>query len=683
MIHKHVANPDKSQPKRVRIRRLVTYVAAPDDGAKCLAFGRADGFLSEDLEGIIAEMIANSEAAQRSPDTIHHLVFSWPEDEHPTPGQAAGAVRIYLDHVGLSDHLHVWGLHADTDNRHLHLVIDRADADGRVMKINRGFTRIAGAEAVALIEAAQGWRSEPGAIVSVLEDGTLARSAQHRAESDLAPAPPQRTADVSVRTGARSGIARVQAAVGGLFTCAQSWPEIHARLAELGLVYRRRGGGAVIRPLEETVDGIAMKASSVSRHASLKRLEGRLGPFVAVEGTALGAAPHDRIEAPPGSAGGDPEGPIPAAFAAYHAALGADRYRIVSRRQDPQSGKVLTMVLDRRAGETIGFSPEELRARFAELERRDQRGEDLHVTPLSAQLHHLVVDGLTADSLTALQAQGACPAVVLACSPGRYQAVLTVPRVAPDATDERAAKRLMRELNRAFGDPRATGAMYPHRLPGAHIHRPWHRGADGLGPLVGLVSAVGGICQWAAERLRALYRGLARSAGAAPGGGDDPGSPSAGAVAAGMAAGGVSRGGRLGVPLVELYRAHRDDILRVISRAEGLSRLDATIAGRLAVTGLGEEAVAAVIAAGVKASVGGRLKLPQIAEYAVLTAAQACDPETMARTEARFAPLLPDWQRVTDRALSGAEGTPLDADPDALARVSGAAPEADDSPAPG
>ena len=84
---------------------------------------------------------------------------------------------------------------------------------------------------------------------------------------------------------------------------ANTWPELHAELAALGTTYERKGSGAVVRAGDTT-----WKASQVSRHATLARLERRLGPFeppppaTATTTTTAGVAlrtefKHDRDQA--------------------------------------------------------------------------------------------------------------------------------------------------------------------------------------------------------------------------------------------------------------------------------------------------------------------------------------------------------------------------------------------------
>ena len=83
---------------------------------------------------------------------------------------------------------------------------------------------------------------------------------------------------------------------------ANTWPELHAKLDALGCAYQRKGSGAVVRAGDDT-----WKASAVSRHATLARLERRLGPFEppapapetepTTEPTTAGAALRSEFEA--------------------------------------------------------------------------------------------------------------------------------------------------------------------------------------------------------------------------------------------------------------------------------------------------------------------------------------------------------------------------------------------------
>ncbi len=277
MIIKKVASRGGS--KRSRIQGLGRYIRDPQPtlstgGApeKCI-FSGARGFISDDPSCQLLEMIALAEAAVRSRDPINHYVVSWMEGEAPTAAQVEEAMDILMEAFGLDkdDHQIIYGLHNDTDNIHLHVMINRVSiATERPVKINQGFDREACHRACARIEHAQGWQVKTHARYRVGRDGGLVKSPVHGLKIDSC------KQDREVQTGGQSAqtIAQAQAAV--LFGQAKTWEQLHADLAELGFRYEKKGSGAVI-----FVGDTPIKASSVSRQASLSRLEKRLGTYQA------------------------------------------------------------------------------------------------------------------------------------------------------------------------------------------------------------------------------------------------------------------------------------------------------------------------------------------------------------------------------------------------------------------
>ncbi|MEO6353012.1 MAG: relaxase/mobilization nuclease domain-containing protein, partial [Burkholderiaceae bacterium] len=157
MIAKKVPNPKKSASKSERVGGLTDYITAPEHKnglEKCIHFA-AVNFLTDTLAAQKLEMIALSQEGVKSKDPIDHWVLSWRHDEHPTPEQARIAVAMFIEHCGLSGHQYLWGLHDDTQNRHVHIAVNRVHPDTlRVTKINQGFDREASQQAIALIEHA-------------------------------------------------------------------------------------------------------------------------------------------------------------------------------------------------------------------------------------------------------------------------------------------------------------------------------------------------------------------------------------------------------------------------------------------------------------------------------------------------------------------------------------------------
>ena len=277
MVVKKVKNPKKSSSKAVRITRLTTYVRAPETeqrGEKCI-YANARNFITDTPDGQAAEMIALAEESVRSKDPIVHYVLSWPDGEEPRPDQVDAAVDIYLNELGVPAHQVVYGLHADTDNIHLHIVINRVHPDTcKCIDIGNGFDIETAHRAIARIEHAQGWRPEQRGRYRVGDDGKVERRpagpgpsdppgqrAAHQAET-AQPLDEPSALRMAIRTGAP------------ILQRAQSWEQLHRELAEVGMRYEKTGSGATV-----FVAGMAFKASQVDRQASLFKLQTRLGEY--------------------------------------------------------------------------------------------------------------------------------------------------------------------------------------------------------------------------------------------------------------------------------------------------------------------------------------------------------------------------------------------------------------------
>lgn len=298
MIIKKIKNPSKSASKATRVNGLANYIAAPEKSnvnEKCVYQG-SQGFLTESFEAQKAEMLALAQEAVRSRDPINHYVMSWKENEQPSPAQVEEAVGIFLKEMGLAGHQALYGLHADTANLHLHVMVNRVHPDSlKVIKPNNGFDIEAAHRAIARIEHVQGWERERHGRYQVLDTGEVERGqreqqrAQERAHGrrhDLAHEdvdrlrqPEQAKRDMEERTGEKSAerIAIEEAAP--ILREATSWLDVHRRLAENGMRYEKVGSGAVV-----FVGDVGVKASRTDRAASLTKMEKRLGKFVPADG---------------------------------------------------------------------------------------------------------------------------------------------------------------------------------------------------------------------------------------------------------------------------------------------------------------------------------------------------------------------------------------------------------------
>jgi hypothetical protein len=274
MVVKKIKNPKKSATKTARIGGLLDYILNPENknaNEKCVYSG-ARSFLTDTQNSQKAEMLALSQEAVRSKDTVNHYVMSWQDSEHPNHKQIDEAVSIFLDELGLKDHQTVYGLHADTDNLHLHLVINRVHPDTlKVIKPNKGFDIEAAHKAIARIEHAQGWRREQHGRYQVLENGELGRE---HIDTEKQRQPDQVKRDREQRSGEKSAERIAIEDGAAIIKSASDWQTLHRQLAEKGIRYEQKGSGALL-----FVGEVAIKPSRVDRAASLPQLQKRLGPY--------------------------------------------------------------------------------------------------------------------------------------------------------------------------------------------------------------------------------------------------------------------------------------------------------------------------------------------------------------------------------------------------------------------
>ena len=281
MIGKIIARKASASKKiAANVRALTTYIrdckgdlATP--GEKVLESG-SQNFVCDDFESQVGEMIALATEGCRgtnSTNSIKHYVLAWKEGEQPTRENAEEAVSILLEEMRLSKCQVQWALHGDTDNIHLHVVVNRVDPDSEMLlKPGGGFEKETLHRAIAKIEAAGGWSKEKNARYEIDADGKCVKREKVNAD---APKVASKARDMETRTGEKSQIRVGIENAAPLIANAKSWQELHIAMEKIGMRYERNGGGAVI-----WTGGEFVKASTVCKRAdSFDKLQKRLGAF--------------------------------------------------------------------------------------------------------------------------------------------------------------------------------------------------------------------------------------------------------------------------------------------------------------------------------------------------------------------------------------------------------------------
>ncbi|MGA9127019.1 MAG: TraI/MobA(P) family conjugative relaxase [Terracidiphilus sp.] len=271
MIVKNISNPKVQSSKAVRIGSLLDYIEADGhaDGQKSEYVSASGNFYSDSQQGQRAEMVALAMEANRSKDPVDHWLLSWKEGEQPTHTQCDEAVEILKRNLGMNgSHLAVYALHRNTENYHLHVVLNRVDPV--MMRVtDKGWCIDKAHKAVAEIVHAQGWEAESNARYLADCNGEVTRSSSVRDQQ-----PRSKAQDYENATGEKSSERIAMEKAAPILRNAQSWAQVHEALAQVDMRYERKGSGALL-----WVGDQPLKASCIGREFSRARMEERLGEF--------------------------------------------------------------------------------------------------------------------------------------------------------------------------------------------------------------------------------------------------------------------------------------------------------------------------------------------------------------------------------------------------------------------
>ena len=271
MIVKYIANPKTQSNKAARIGSLLDYIEADGrvDAQKAEYIGASGNFYSDSQQGQRAEMVALAIEATRSKDPVDHWLLSWKEGEQPTQAQCNEAVEILKRHLSMnSNHLAVFALHRNTENYHLHVVLNRVHPDTLRVE-DKGWCIDKAHKAIAEIIHAQGWEAEKNVRYVVDRSGEVTR-----ANSMREPHPRSKARDYENATGEKSCERIAQERATPILRNAKTWMQVHEGMAQVDMRYERKGSGAML-----WVGDQPLKASCIGREFSRSRMEERLGEF--------------------------------------------------------------------------------------------------------------------------------------------------------------------------------------------------------------------------------------------------------------------------------------------------------------------------------------------------------------------------------------------------------------------
>ena len=194
-------------------------------------------------------------------------------------------------------------------------------------------------------------------------------------------------------------------------------------------------------------------------------------------------------------------------FAKIHAALGAEKYLLTAKDDNPGSEQTTKTFVYKPFGfdktqSFGGYTPGEVEKVLPELIKNEKSGRfGAYFTPIPAAGEHFItVDDINSAEKLEISKQF-LPAMVSESSPSSRQMVLKIKADADPEIAKLAANRTAARINSLCGDPQIANGRQALRLPPFENHKPKHLGADGVSPRARLLEASGGFC----EKAQSIY----------------------------------------------------------------------------------------------------------------------------------------------------------------------------------
>lgn len=273
MIAKRI---DMRDAAKSRATRLAKYVTDELERVGRVADVLTTNCISDDALLAAKEIeICQAKNTRTKDDKTYHLLLSFPDGERPDMEQLRAMAETAAKSLGYGEHQRIAVVHDDTDNLHMHLIINKIHPERLTIHTPRRDFKIL-AEMCANLE----------------RDNSL-RQTNHE---PIRSATEAKARDMEAHSGAESFLAYARKKASPLLSSMQSWEQLHAALAETGISMRLKGNGLVMMDHTGT---IAVKASTVARDFSKGKLEKRFGVFVAHDASReAGNHPVPPVEKP-------------------------------------------------------------------------------------------------------------------------------------------------------------------------------------------------------------------------------------------------------------------------------------------------------------------------------------------------------------------------------------------------
>ncbi|MGX8726467.1 TraI/MobA(P) family conjugative relaxase [Legionella pneumophila] len=235
---------------------LVQYLCNQQNKQERVGKVRLSNCNSLDPIWAVHEVLATQAKNQRAAgDKTYHMLISFAPGENPSPQVLREIEDRVVSTIGFKEHQRVSVVHHDTDNLHIHIAINKIHPQTfKMIEPYRAYKTFA--EIASQLEIELG--------LQITNHQTRKNHSENLAD------------DMEHHSGIESLINWIKRYCKEKIEAASSWKEIHSVLAEHGLMVRIKANGFVFC----NVQGLTVKASSISRTFSKKNLESKLGSFV-------------------------------------------------------------------------------------------------------------------------------------------------------------------------------------------------------------------------------------------------------------------------------------------------------------------------------------------------------------------------------------------------------------------
>ena len=224
---------------------------------------------------------------------VYHVSISWPEGEHPTREQCEKTVHHFMHGVGMEENEAFWAIHRDTDNDHLHMIVNKVHPERGIVTGPPRFDYALLHRLAREVELDQGWSHDAGAYVvtepnpgepQIMRRDIAVKMGLWKEEEIRRPNVSSHAHAAAQRLGAEP----FQVWIAGppakdlrdaIHQPGATWESAHGALAKHGLRIEPKGSGMVVTSTLADGQVVAAKASQLGRWASKAALEKKLGPY--------------------------------------------------------------------------------------------------------------------------------------------------------------------------------------------------------------------------------------------------------------------------------------------------------------------------------------------------------------------------------------------------------------------